>query len=325
MRSDRPVLITGGAGFIGSHLAEFLVETGVPVRVLDNLSTGSRTNLDAIADHPLLEMIEGDVRKEQHVEKAAAGVDTIFHLAAAVGTKMIITDPIGSLETNIRGVENVLKFARPETRVLLASSSEAYGKNSEGSFSEGSDSVIGPSKGTRWSYAVSKLANECLGLAYWKQRGMNVTVVRFFNVIGPRQTGDYGMVVPRFIRQALENNPITVFGDGLQTRCFIHVGEAVKALAVLAETEEAVGEVVNVGSSGQTSILELAKKIRRLTESSSAIEFISYEEAYGKGFDDMRNRRPDLLKMARFTGIRSTADLKDTLESIIGYFRNTDR
>jgi UDP-glucose 4-epimerase len=318
---QKKVLITGGAGFIGSHLAEALINMGFQVRVLDNLSTGVISNLDAIKDSPLFEFIYGDIREIDAVRAAVLGVDTIYHLAAAVGVRLIILDPIRTIETNVHGTENILKVAHPNIRMILASTSEAYGKNDNITFSENADSLIGPSINSRWSYAVSKLVDEFLALAYWKKNKVKVTIVRLFNTVGPRQIGHYGMVVPRFITQALANNPITVYDDGNQTRCFTHVSDVVTALIKLVECEEAIGQVVNIGSKNRISIKDLAEKIRQMTGSSSKIDFIPYSEAYESGFEDIRDRTPDTSKLKSLTGFSPKIGLEELLTSVINYHK----
>lgn len=315
------VLITGGAGFIGSHLCEALIKKGIYVKVLDDLSTGAISNLDAVKDDPRFEFINGDVRYIDVVRAAVAGVDVIYHLAAAVGVKLIILDPIKTIETNIHGTENILKAAHSGTRVILASTSEAYGKNINAIFSEDADSIIGPSINSRWSYATSKLIDEFLGLAYYKKYETKVTIVRLFNTVGPRQVGQYGMVVPRFVTQALTNNVITVYSDGNQTRCFTYVSDAVEALLRLTHCNKAIGEIVNIGSRNKISIKYLAKKIHQMTASKSEITFIPYNEAYEPGFEDMRDRSPDISKLESLTGFSPNIGLEDLLERIINYHR----
>lgn len=318
----KKVLISGGAGFIGSHLSESLINKGISVRVLDNLSTGSISNLDTIKDNSLFEFVYGDIREIATVRSAMMGVDIVYHLAAAVGVKLIISDPIRTIETNVHGTENILKVAHPYMRVILASTSETYGKNRNDTFSEDADSVIGPSVNSRWSYAVSKLVDEFLSLAYWKEHKVKVTIVRLFNTVGPRQVGHYGMVVPRFITQALTNNPITVYGDGNQTRCFTHVSDVITAFIKLSECEKAIGQIVNIGSRNRISIKDLAERIRQMTGTTSAIELISYSEAYEPGFEDMMNRTPDISKLERLTGFIPKIGLEELLESIIDYQRS---
>lgn len=316
---QKKVLITGGAGFIGSHLSEALVNRGIRVRVLDNLSTGVISNLDAIIYNPLFDFVYGDVREIDTVRKAVMGVDVIYHLAAAVGVKLIILDPINTIETNVHGTENILKAAHLNMRVILASTSETYGKNGNILFSEDADSILGPSVNARWSYAASKLVDEFLGLAYWKRNQVKITIVRLFNTVGPRQVGHYGMVVPRLIIQALTNDPITVYGDGKQTRCFTHITDVVKALIKLSECDKAIGQVVNIGSRNRISIKDLAEKIRKMTGSVSRVDFIPYSEAYEPGFEDMQDRSPDISKLESLVGISPEIELDELLESIIHY------
>lgn len=317
----KKVLITGGAGFIGSHLSEALIKKGVHVRVLDNLSTGAISNLGAIKDNSLFEFIYGDVRDINAVRSAVMGVDTIYHLAAAVGVMLIILDPITTIETNVHGTENILKVAHSNMRVILASTSEIYGKNGDSTLSENMDSIIGASVNARWSYAVSKLVDEFLALAYWKKNKVKVTIVRLFNTVGPRQVGQYGMVIPRLVRQALTNSTLTVYGDGCQIRCFTHVSDAVIALTKLGECDAAIGEVVNVGSKNRVAIKDLAEKVRQMTGSKSRIDLIPYSEAYEPGFEDMRDRSPDISKLENLTGFSPKIALEELLVDIINYHR----
>jgi UDP-glucose 4-epimerase len=320
--SGPKVLITGGAGFIGSHLSEFLIQKGHIVKVLDNLSTGSISNLAALLDEPRFEFLQGDVRTKSDVVNALKDVNTIYHLAAAVGTRTVITDPITTIDTNIRGTLNLLESIPPKSRVVLTSSSEVYGKKRGQSFEEGSDSIIGPSSNLRWCYAISKLMDECLGLSFWKQRNLRVTVVRLFNTVGPRQTEKFGMVIPTFIIQAMSNDPMTIYGDGSQTRCFIHVDDTVEVLFRLAETEDSVGQVVNVGGQNLISVKDLAKMIHHMTGSRSRMKFITYEEAYGPDFEDMRHRYPDISKLKQLTGFEPKINLEEMLADTIDYFRS---
>lgn len=317
----KKVLITGGAGFIGSHLSEALIKKGVHVRVLDNLSTGAISNLGAIKDNSLFEFIYGDVRDINAVRSAVMGVDTLYHLAAAVGVMLIILDPITTIETNVHGTENILKVAHSNMRVILASTSEIYGKNGDSTLSENMDSIIGASVNARWSYAVSKLVDEFLALAYWKKNKVKVTIVRLFNTVGPRQVGQYGMVIPRLVRQALTNSTLTVYGDGCQTRCFTHVSDAVTALTKLGECDAAIGEVVNVGSKNRVAIKDLAEKVRQMTGSKSRIDLIPYSEAYEPGFEDIRDRSPDISKLENLTGFSPKIALEELLVDIINCHR----
>jgi UDP-glucose 4-epimerase len=311
-------LITGGAGFIGSHLAEALLAAGHSVTAIDNLSTGACRNVDQLLDQPRFELIIDDVLNEHRIAELVERADVVFHLAAAVGVKWIIDHPLLSIRTNIRATETVLELAsRYGTKVLLASTSEVYGKNDGGPLREDSDSIIGPTAVTRWLYANTKATDEFLAYAFHRELGLPVVIVRFFNTVGPRQTGEYGMVVPRFVRQALRNEPITIHGDGSQSRCFTYVGDAVQALMRLAVTPEAVGEVFNIGSEREITIRELARKIIALTGSSSELRFIPYECAYPGGFEDMRRRVPDVSKLRAVIGYAPQTTLEENLRRTI--------
>jgi len=319
-------LVTGGAGFIGSHLAEALLQAGHEVVVLDDLSTGRLVNLAAVKDHPRLEVIEGSVTDETLVRKLMAGADVVYHLAAAVGVRLILDRPVGTIETNIVGTESVLRAAREERpRVILASTSEVYGKNDRVPLSEDDDRVLGPTTKSRWSYACSKAIDEFLGLAYHHEYGVPVTIVRFFNTIGPRQTGRYGMVVPRFVRQALDGGPITVYGDGRQSRCFTDVEDTVRATIALALAPAAVGEVFNVGTTHELTIQTLAEHVRALVGSDAPIVQVPYDEAYQPGFEDLRRRVPDIRKAERVGGYRPRVSLDETLRRVIDHLRSTGR
>ena len=319
-------LVTGGAGFIGSHLAEALLQAGHEVVVLDDLSTGRLGNLAAVKDHPRLEVIEGSVTDEVLVRKLMAGAGIVYHLAAAVGVRLILDRPVGTIETNIVGTESVLRAAREERpRVILASTSEVYGKNDRVPLSEDDDRVLGPTTKSRWSYACSKAIDEFLGLAYQHEYGVPVTIVRFFNTIGPRQTGRYGMVVPRFVRQALDGGPITVYGDGRQSRCFTDVEDTVRATIALALAPAAVGEVFNVGTTHELTIQTLAEHVRALVGSDAPIVQVPYDEAYQPGFEDLRRRVPDIRKAERVGGYRPRVSLDETLRRVIDHLRSTGR
>jgi UDP-glucose 4-epimerase len=316
-------LITGGAGFIGSHLASQLLASGATVCVLDDLSTGSRRNLAACEGHPRFRFVAGSVLDRPLLDALVPAHDVIFHLAAAVGVRRILAAPRQAIETNLRGTENVLAAAVPyKPRVLIASTSEVYGKNSSGPLREDAPSVLGPTTVTRWLYAITKAADECLALAYTRELGLPTVVVRLFNTIGPRQTGQYGMVVPRFVRQALRGEPITVYGDGRQTRCFTYVDDVVAALCALATHPGAVGEVFNVGQPREVSIESLAYLVRELAGSSSPIVHVPYDEAYGPGFEDMARRVPDVSKLQRLTGFVAKVSLEEALERIIAAMRD---
>jgi UDP-glucose 4-epimerase len=319
-------LVTGGAGFIGSHLTEALLHAGHGVTVLDDLSTGRLVNLAAVKDHSRLEVLEGSVTDEPLVRKVMAGIDVVYHLAAAVGVRLILDRPVGTIETNILGTEAILRVAREERpRVVLASTSEVYGKNDRVPLSEDDDRVLGPTTKSRWSYACSKAIDEFLGLAYHREYGVPVTIVRFFNTIGPRQTGRYGMVVPRFVRQALDGEPITVYGDGRQSRCFTDVEDAVRATLALSLAPNAVGDVFNIGTTHELTIQELAERVRALAGSVAPIRFVPYEEAYQPGFEDLRRRVPDIRKAERVAGYQPRVPLDETLHRVIAHLRDTGR
>jgi UDP-glucose 4-epimerase len=319
-------LVTGGAGFIGSHLTESLLHAGHAVAVLDDLSTGRLLNLAAVKDHARLEVIEGSVTDEPLVRKLMAGVDVVYHLAAAVGVRLILDRPVATIETNILGTEAILRVAREERpRVVLASTSEVYGKNDRVPLSEDDDRVLGPTTKSRWSYACSKAIDEFLGLAYHHEYGVPVTIVRFFNTIGPRQTGRYGMVVPRFVRQALDGEPITVYGDGRQSRCFTDVEDAVRATIALSLAPGAVGEVFNIGTTHELTIQDLAERVRALVGGGAPIRHVPYDEAYQPGFEDLRRRVPDIRKAQRVAGYRPRVSLDETLHRVIAHLRDTGR
>jgi UDP-glucose 4-epimerase len=319
-------LITGGAGFIGSHLTEALLAAGHEVGVLDDLSTGRLDNLRSVQGHPGFTLTVGSVRDEALVQKLVDEADLVYHLAAAVGVRLILERPVETIATNIAGTEVILRAAAPRpTPVVLASTSEVYGKNDRVPLSEDDDRVLGPTTKSRWSYACSKAIDEFLGLAYQRERGLPIVILRFFNTVGPRQTGRYGMVVPRFVRQALDGAPITVYGDGQQSRCFTDVEDAVRATVALSTSPQAVGEVVNVGSGHEIRIGELAEQVRRLTGSASPIVRVPYDEAYQPGFEDLRRRVPDLGKAERLVGYRPRVALDETLRRVIADLRATGR
>lgn len=312
------VLVTGGAGFIGSHLAEALLHKGAEVWALDDLSTGRLENLRSFERHPQFRFLEGSVTDSALVNGLVAQCDRVYHLAAAVGVKYVLENPLRSLITNIRGTEVILEAcAEHDRKVMVFSSSEVYGKGVSVPFSEDDDRVMGPTHKLRWSYACGKAVDESLAQAYYQQRQLPVVVVRCFNTCGPRQTGAYGMVIPNMIVRALRDEPILVFGDGQQSRCFSAVSDVVRGVLMLAESKEACGEIFNVGSDEEVSVLELAQRIRRLCESRSEIEFVAYEKVYGSSFEDMRRRVPDLRKIERFVGYRPQVSLDRLLEVTI--------
>ncbi len=313
---QKPVLVTGGAGFIGSHLVERLLAGGESVVVIDDLSTGSRENLKAVAGHPGLRFIEGKVSEVNALTELCAQSGYIFHLAAAVGVELVVNSPIRTIETNLRETEAILQAAAPaKVPVLLASTSEVYGKSTKPVFSEDDDLLIGPPTLGRWSYACSKLMDEFLALAFMRERGLPVTIVRLFNTVGPRQTGRYGMVLPRFIEAARAGKPLRVYGDGGQTRCFCHVADTVEALVRLKQCPAAVGEVINVGNDEPVTIGDLAARVIRELSSASAVELVPYDQAYAAGFEDMRNRRPRLEKLNSLIGFRPGRSLLQIIQA----------
>jgi UDP-glucose 4-epimerase len=302
-RPGSRTVVTGGAGFIGSHLVELLLRRGDEVIVIDDLSTGSMRNLSAIADHPRLRVVVGSVTDPVAVRQATRGADRIFHLAAAVGVNLIVDSPLSSLRTNIHGTEAVLDAAlETGAEVLLASTSEIYGKNTADRLSEDADRILGSPLLSRWSYAAAKGIDEAFAHAYWNQLGLQVTIVRLFNTCGPRQTGRYGMVVPRLVSQALRGEALTVFGDGRQTRCFSYVGDVVPAMVDLLECRQTRGLAFNLGGAQEISILDLAQLVIDVTGSPSSIVLVPYEEAYSAGYEDMRRRVPDNRRSEAMVG-----------------------
>ncbi len=317
------VLITGGAGFIGSHLSEALLGAGHQVHVLDNLSTGSIANIAHLKSHAAFSYDIDSVENEQLLAELIDSADVVFHFAAAVGVKLIVEQPVYTIETNVHGTEVVLKHAnKKKKRVIVASTSEVYGKSVDVPFREDADLVMGPTTKHRWAYACSKAIDEFLALAYYKERKLPVIIVRFFNTVGPRQTGQYGMVIPNFVRQALAGEPITVFGDGTQCRSFTHVSDVVRALTALMVEPKAIGEVVNIGNIEEISILGLAERVKAMTNSSSPIKLIPYDEAYESGFEDMPRRLPDLTKVRAMIGYEPTRNLDAILTDVIEFIRN---
>ncbi len=315
-------LITGGAGFIGSHLSEYLLDAGYEVTIIDNLSTGRIENLAAVDQHPLFHSAIEDIRNIHVMDRLVSECDLIFHLAAAVGVQRIISEPIETIETNIGGTEVVLKTARRyRKKVLIASTSEVYGKGIRFPFSEDDDTVMGPTSRNRWSYAASKAIDEFLALAYHKETDLPVVIFRLFNTVGPRQSGQYGMVLPRFINWAIRDEPILVYGDGDQQRCFCNVHDVVRGIHGLSESPVAIGKVFNIGSTEEVSINELSERARDRAGSHSEIRHVPYEEAYEVGFEDFRRRVPSLDKIRHTIEWEPTITLDDTIDQIIDYQR----
>jgi nucleoside-diphosphate-sugar epimerase len=314
-------LVTGGAGFIGSHLTEELLARGYDVHVVDNLTTSARTNLSHLEGHERLRVTIDSILNEDLADAAVAEADVVFHLAAAIGVKWILEHPLASLETNLRGTDVVLHAADRHRRpTLIASTSEVYGKNDAGPLREDDDRILGSSQLSRWFYATAKAADEALASAFWQERRLPTISVRFFNTIGPRQSGRYGSVVPSFIGQALRNEPITVYGDGKQTRCFTYVGDVVRSVIALTETEAAWSDVYNVGQPAEISIENLAARVIELTGSKSQIVYVPYEQAYRSGFEDMRRRVPDVTKLRATIGYAPDTPLDEALRRIIEVF-----
>ena len=318
------VLITGGAGFIGSHLADELIKAGDNVTVLDDLSTGRFENIEHLDGKKGFNFVEGTILNEDLVDKLVEKIDVVYHLAAAVGVDLIVKKPLESLVTNIKGSEIVLEMVhRYHKKVLITSTSEIYGKNTNGPLKEDDDRILGSPLKSRWSYSTAKAVDEMLAYEYWRQKKVPTVIVRLFNTVGPRQTGAYGMVVPRFVTQALKNEDITVYGDGKQSRCFLHVKNVVTALTKLMNNEKAVGNVFNIGSQEEITIEELAKKIIKIAKSSSKIVYIPYDKAYEEGFEDMQRRVPDTTKAKAAIGFKPTMDLEGIIKDVIEYARRT--
>jgi UDP-glucose 4-epimerase len=314
------VLITGGAGFIGSHLADACIARGDEVFIIDDLSTGSIYNIEHLKDHPAFHYVIDQVQNRAVTAELVDKAEVVFHLAAAVGVRLIIESPVSTIETNLRTTEVILELAAKKRRpVLFASTSEVYGLSTDVPFREDGSLVLGSTTRGRWSYACSKAMDEFLALAYCRERRLPTTIVRLFNTVGPRQTGHYGMVIPTFVRQALAGEPITVFGDGQQTRCFAYVGDVVTALLDLMDKPEAQGSVFNVGSTQEISILELAERVKSLTDSASPIVKIPYDEAYEAGFEDMPRRVPDVSRLVAMTGRSPQTPLDTILQSVIDF------
>jgi UDP-glucose 4-epimerase len=325
-------LITGGAGFIGSHLAEELLMRGQHVTIIDDLSTGRFQNIAHLTEHPNFRFAIDTITNEPVLDRLASECNVIYHLAAAVGVRLIVEQPVHTIKTNIMGTEAVLRAARRyRAKTLIASTSEVYGKSNQVPFSEDDDVVLGPTFRSRWSYAATKMVDEFLGLAYYHEQGLPVIFFRLFNTVGPRQVGHYGMVIPRFVHQALKGEPLTVYSDGKMTRCFMHVSDAVSAIIRLSETPDAVGQVVNVGATQEISILDLARTVLAVLDGSeklppeddSRLVFIPYEEAYAKGFEDMRRRVPDITKIQKLTGWFPQQDLWKILKDVVEDFKNS--
>ncbi len=315
-------LITGGAGFVGSHLAEALVARGDEVYVIDNLSTGSIENIEHLKPHPSFRYTIDTIMNEPVTAELIDRVDVVFHLAAAVGVRLIVESPVNTIETNVHGTEMVLKLAnKKKKKVVIASTSEVYGKSTAVPFAEDNDLVMGPTSKGRWSYACSKAIDEFLALAYHKEKRLPVVVVRLFNTVGPRQTGRYGMVIPNFVKQALMGHPLCVHGDGSQTRCFTYVSDVVEGLLRLAAHDGAVGRVFNIGNDREEiSILELARRVKARTSSTSEIQTIPYSQAYEEGFEDMQRRVPDLSRVRALVGYEPQVHLDQILDRVIDYF-----
>ena len=321
------ILVTGGAGFIGSHLVEALIARGDEVWALDDLSTGSLENLEDLQDENRFHFVEGSVMDGDLVQKVTDRVDFVYHLAAAVGVKFVLENPLRSLLTNIRGSENVLESAHRAGNkpVVLFSSSEVYGKGTQVPFTEDQDRLLGPTQVLRWSYATSKSVDEYLAIGYHQERRLPVVVVRCFNTTGPRQSGSYGMVLPRFIQQAMRDEPLLVYGDGSQTRCFSYVGDVVRGTLMLADEPKCFGQVYNMGTSEEVSVLSLAQRVKEVAGSSSPIEFVPFENVYGDRFEDMQRRVPSLKKIHDLVGYAPQCSLDELLRITIAFYRDKKR
>ncbi len=314
------ILITGGAGFIGSHLSDAYLERGDEVFIIDDLSTGSIENIAHLKNNSRFHYTIDTVHNQPLVAELVDQCDVVFHLAAAVGVKLIVESPVRTIETNVRGTEVVLNVAnKKKKKVLVASTSEVYGLSEAVPFREDGNLVMGATTKGRWSYACSKAIDEFLALAYWREKKLPTVVVRLFNTVGPRQTGQYGMVIPTFVKQALSGRPITIYGTGEQTRCFGYVGDVVGALVKLMDAPEAVGQVFNIGSNEEVSINELAQRVKSLTKSDSEIVYLPYDEAYEEGFEDMPRRVPDITKIDQLVGFRPDVKLDEILQQVIAY------
>lgn len=315
------ILITGGAGFIGSNLADKLIHTGHTVSILDNLSTGKLSNISHLVTNPNFNYTIDTILKESVLERLIKECDQIYHLAAAVGVKYIIDNPLLSLQTNIEGTENVLEFANKyKKKVLLASTSEIYGKSNKVPFKEEDDRILGSTHISRWSYSSAKAIDEFLALAYYREKKLPVVIVRCFNTVGPRQSGQYGMVLPKFVKNALLNHPLTIYGDGKQSRCFADVEDVAAGMIKLMAEKKAEGQVFNIGSTEEITIEELAQKIKKMVNSKSKIEYLKYEDAYEEGFEDMQRRVPDLTKIKEMIGYEVSHSLDSILDRVIKYY-----
>jgi len=314
------ILITGGAGFIGSHLSDAYIQRGDEVYVLDDLSTGTIENIQHLKGHPRFHYTIDSVHNQPVTAELIDQCDVIFHMAAAVGVKLIVESPVRTIETNVHGTEVVLSLAnKKKKKVLIASTSEVYGLSTDVPFREDGNLVMGATTKGRWSYACSKAIDEFLALAYWREKKLPTIVVRLFNTVGPRQTGQYGMVIPTFVKQAIAGRPITVYGDGNQSRCFGYVGDVVGALVKLMDHPDAVGQVFNIGSNSEISIVELAQRVKQITHSDSDVVFVPYDEAYEEGFEDMPRRVPDITKVSELVGFKPAMSLDGILESVVDY------
>ena len=315
-------LITGGAGFIGSHLADHLLARGASVILLDNLSTGGHANVEHLIGRPDVEFVLGSILNADLVDDVISRCDTVFHLAAAVGVNLIVERPLESLRTNIAGSEVVFEKAHKyDRRILVTSTSEIYGKNTSDRLREEDDRILGSPLKSRWSYSEAKAIEEILAYTYWKEKGLESVIVRLFNTVGPRQTGSYGMVIPRFVNQAIRGEPLTVYGTGAQTRCFCHVSDVVRGLVALVEQPEAYGKVFNMGGSEEVSISELAERVVNVAQSSSKVRYVPYEEAYEEGFEDMQRRVPDTTRAHQLVGFEATLGLDDIIRSVVEHER----
>ncbi|MFQ6082608.1 MAG: SDR family NAD(P)-dependent oxidoreductase [Candidatus Aminicenantia bacterium] len=317
---NKTILVTGGAGFIGSYLADRLIQKGKEVFVVDNLSTGRQKNIEHLEKNKKFHFVKGSVLDEKLMSDLVKEVDQVYHLAAAVGVRMVLRKPLNSLLTNIKGTEIVLReAAKRKIKVLLVSSSEVCGKDDKVPFQEEDDRTYGSVYNDRWVYAFSKAVDEFLGLAYFREKKLPVVIVRLFNVIGPRQTGRYGMVVPTFVKQALQGKPITIFGDGKQTRCFADIDEVIAVLTKLMANKKAEGQVINLGSNNEISINKLAKKVKSLTGSSSKIIYVPYKKAYPDGYEDFKRRIPDISRIKKLIGYKPKVTLEESIKKIINY------